>query len=251
MSTNLVFSVQKAMNILDLLIFDDISRNGLRLSEISRRTGIKSNTLHNLLRTLIERDYVSQLENGNYVTGIKIDRICIMSQLNDIEYNYLPNELLDSLKDDIKENVIFAVLSAGEWKQIKQFRYESVVQVNSGRFRETSIYDKATGRIMVAYCSEQELLEIIEENGFPGDRWNGIVTLEGFEEEIKKIREDGMVDIYTQNNELWAIGIPVLDNRGKLIGAIGCAAPAFRCDEARKKYIRDAFTRTIEILEGA
>ena len=85
MSTNLVFSVQKAMNILDLLIFDDISRNGLRLSEISRRTGIKSNTLHNLLRTLIERDYVSQLENGNYVTGIKIDRICIMSQLNDIE----------------------------------------------------------------------------------------------------------------------------------------------------------------------
>ena len=47
----------------DLLIFEDLDKQGLRLSEISQKTDIKPNTLHNLLRTMIDKDYIQQYEN--------------------------------------------------------------------------------------------------------------------------------------------------------------------------------------------
>ena len=86
--------------------------------------------------------------------------------------------------------------------QVKQFRYESAVQVNPVKFRDTSIYEKATGRIMTAFCSDQELVEIIDRNGFPAERWDGINTMDDLREATAGIREKGMVDIYTQKGEL-------------------------------------------------
>jgi len=241
MAANLVFSVQKALTILDLLIFEDINKNGMRLSEISKKTGIKTNTLHNLLRTMIAENYIQQYENSNYAIGIKIDRICVSNQINKKQYNYGPLNILESLRDDIKENVIFAVLAAGKWKPVKEFTYESAIQINNNKIEPSGIYEKVSGRILVSYCSVKELDEILNLQGMPCEKWDGIKTLEVLKDARKFIRKKGWVDIYTQNDQLWAIGIPVLNKEGKLIGSFGCTAPVFRCDEAKKNYIRKRF----------
>lgn len=249
MATNLVFSVQKALTILDLLIYEDTNKKGMRLSEISQKTGIKANTLHNLLRTMIAQNYIQQYENGNYCAGTKIDQIYILGQLNSEKHQYGPLTVLESLRDDIEENVIFAVLAGGKWKLVKEFPYESAVQINNGKFVSDSIYEKATGRVMAAFCSEKELNEILNIHGLPKDRWDDINSVEVMNEARRFIRKKGWFDMYTQNSQLWAIGIPVLNSQGSLMGTIGCAAPAFRCDESKKVYIRKQFLKVASELK--
>jgi len=250
MATNLVFSVQKAFKVLDLLVFEDTKEKGLRLSEISQRTNIKPNTLHNILRTMIVQKYVQQYEDGNYGAGPKIDQIYILRQISSNEHEYGPLNILESLRDDIKENVIFAVLSDGKWQLVKEFTYEADIQINNDRFVKSGLYEMATGRVMTAFCSESELTEVLNANGLPGSKWDDIESLDVLNDARGFIRKKGWFDMYTQNDQLWAIGIPVLNKREKLIGAIGCAAPAFRCDEKKKNYIRTKFMElAIEIRE--
>lgn len=52
MSEKIVNSVKKALDILDILIFEDIDRRGISLKELSERSGIRPNTLHNILKTM-------------------------------------------------------------------------------------------------------------------------------------------------------------------------------------------------------
>ena len=40
-----------------------------------------------------------------------------------------------------------------------------------------------------------------------------------------------------------------MDSEGRLMGAMGCAAPAFRCDEKRKVQIREIFMKATEKME--
>lgn len=244
MATNLVFSVQKALTILDLLVFEDIDKSGMRLSEISKKTGIKPNTLHNLLRTMISQNYIQQNENGNYATGIKLEKISILGQMNNEQNKYGTLQILESLRDDIQENVIFAVLNAGKWTNVKEFNYESAIQINNSKIESSGLYEKATGRILVSYCSMHELDKVLNVQGIPGEKWDGIETLNVLLDARQYVMKKGYVDMYTQNDQLWAIGIPVLNHEGNLIGSIGCAAPAFRCDETKKNYIRKRFVET-------
>lgn len=57
MFEKIVNSVKKALDILDILIFEDIDRRGISLKELSERSGIRPNTLHNILKTMKQCGY--------------------------------------------------------------------------------------------------------------------------------------------------------------------------------------------------
>lgn len=249
MGNNLVLSVEKALNIMDILVFEDIEKNGLRLSELSKKTGIKANTLHNLLKTMIVKNYIQQYDNGNYAIGSKISKIGMLSQINQNQYQHGLQDILQSLRETIKENVIFSIVADGKWKLIKQLSYESAIQINVDKVEKTCIYEKATGRILTAFCSTKELEEIIKVQGMPNEKWGQLDTLVKLNEERSAIREKGYYDMYTQNNQLWAIGIAVVNKKGELLGSIGCAAPAFRCDQEKRENIKKEFIKISSDIE--
>lgn len=64
-----VKSLDKAITLLDLLSAED---GGMKLSELSARTGYPKSTVHALLSTMRERGLVSQLDNGSYTLGIRL-----------------------------------------------------------------------------------------------------------------------------------------------------------------------------------
>ena len=62
-------SLSKAIDLLDILSNSD---NGVRLAELSLRTGYPKSTIHALLSTMRDRGLVSQLSDGSYALGIRL-----------------------------------------------------------------------------------------------------------------------------------------------------------------------------------
>ncbi|MDD5604259.1 MAG: helix-turn-helix domain-containing protein [Eubacteriales bacterium] len=75
MKDTLVQSVKKAAGIIDILVFSDIENGGIGLFDMARQLGLKPNTLHNLLKTLVHCGYVEQRPDSKYVAGPKCKAI--------------------------------------------------------------------------------------------------------------------------------------------------------------------------------
>ena len=74
MPTPLVQSVMRALGVLDELTAASGGGEGLSLSELARRTRLRPNTLHNILRSLIAAGYA---EAGRQAAAPRIpQRVC-------------------------------------------------------------------------------------------------------------------------------------------------------------------------------
>ena len=60
-----VKSVNKALDLLSILIFDDPGLKGVKLTDLAQRLKLPANTTHNLLKTMMVCGYVCQKEVGS------------------------------------------------------------------------------------------------------------------------------------------------------------------------------------------
>ena len=80
-----VKAVGKALDLLDLLLFDHSWERGASLSELAATMQIPANTTHNLLKTMLACGYVSQIAAGRYAPGERCRQIGRLNLLKTAE----------------------------------------------------------------------------------------------------------------------------------------------------------------------
>lgn len=223
-----VMAVKKALDLLEMLIFQDIGRNGIRLSDLADKLQVPDNTARNLLKTMIECGFVSQNSDSRYVVGEKCLQIGNLNKFSSGRIFNAINDALRHFNERINETVSFSVLSNGYRDVIAEAASRRTVRIVYEQASIVNIFTTATGRILSAYTSEDELSLIIERYGMPGKNWNNIRDIDSLKKELRQIQARGFDIFPTPDNEVYAFGCPVLDKESKLAGAIGCYAPQFR-----------------------
>ena len=230
-----VKSVKKALDILDILLFDDFTHQGMGLFEIAKQMNLQPNTTHNLLKTLSACGYIAQNADSKYTIGHKCHQIGINNFF--ASEMKLENQIYPILQDankTIQESIVLATLSNGRRIPVLRAEHSHLIKLDYDAINNANIFSLSTGRILTAFADTNELAEIIDNNGFPGAIWDDINDIKQLNQSIKAIKKQGY--IITENSELGFVsfGYPILSASGKLIGAIGCYAPAFRCP--KEKY---------------
>lgn len=249
MSEQLVQSVIKALKALDIMGLEDYARNGIPLSELSRRLDIKSNTLHNLLKTMIYCGYVAQTESSKYIAGEKCFQLGLLNKLTSpaiLERKIEP--IIRQLSENIGESISLAVLSNGERLVLKYINAQHPVRVELGLLEKDNIYEKNTGRILVAFADNNNRLLITEKWGYPGEKWDGIDDKMKLEEKLHQIRNDGHIITVEKQLEIVSMAVPVKLKNYNILGALGAYAPIFRCEENRQLGIMRQLKLTAEVL---
>jgi len=246
MAEHLVNSIKKALDTLDILISDDPGRNGIALAELSRRTNIRPNTLHNILKTMLRCGYVAQNSDSSYAAGPKCNAIGNENKFRKFADIYLKTEL-EKLNSQTGESSVFYTLRNGGKVPVLSQNSGSAITVDQSKINSFTFFSKATGRILAAFASREELDEIIERNGLPGKSWNDIDSKAKLASAISEIKKAGYIIIHEENG-ITSIAVPVLDSTGKLIGALGCYAPSFRCPpEKHESIIQSLFSSAADI----
>jgi len=224
-----VKSVKKALDLLSILIFDDPELRGVKLTDLAQRLGLPSNTTHNLLKTMSACGYVAQNESGRYCPGSQCRRIGSINRVEGGDFKQKLAEVLKRHTAQINEAMVFAALHGG--RRVVLARSEpvsQVIRIDHQVVESCNIYLLPTGRVLAAFASPKDYLRIRNKYGDP---------CRSCEEDMKRIRKEGRCMMLPDASGVNSFAIPVRNKDGRLLGALGCYAPAFRSGPAVQKKI--------------
>lgn len=233
-----VKSVKKALDILDILLFDDFNHQGLGLFEIAKKMNFQPNTTHNILKTLSACGYITQNKDSKYTIGHKCHQIGInnfFASERKLENQIFP--ILQEVNKTVQESIVLVTLSKGRRIPVLRAEHSHLIKLDYDAINNANIFSLSTGRILTAFADDNERSDIIDNNGFPKEKWNDISNIKQLKQTIAEIKKQGYIVV--ENKELGVVSFsyPILATSGKLIGAVGCYAPVFRCPEEKYHII--------------
>jgi IclR family acetate operon transcriptional repressor len=146
-----VASVDRAIELLLLL---ESSARDLGVTELSKLLGVQKSTIHNLLQTLLARDFVRQTESGKFTLGFRLLRLGA-SAAERLDIRRIAGPVLRELAEVSNEYVLLAVLNRQEVTIIDSVAPQrSTFIVPRIDFAHT-FHCTALGKIFLAFGGEQ------------------------------------------------------------------------------------------------
>ncbi len=228
--------IKKAVSIIDIIALKGV----VGFSEIQRISKLNKSTLSHILTTLNESEYVKKDSSGNYTLGNKLYQLTgkesSESILIEISQRHASELLLE-----INESVVMAMRHECDRLNLCKFRPNKSLQVSIGDIAQhpSGWYTTATGRILLAFASEEDRGEIISQIGLPPTSlWAEASDRKSLEFELDRIRKEQIVSL-SFDGIVDAIAVPVPDASGQSLISVACVFPV----ASYNTISRDAFSR--------
>lgn len=230
-----VRSVRKALELLEMIVLDDPARKGITLTDLAKRMGMLPNSTRNILKTMLVCGFADQNQEGRYVPGPKILAIGRVNYFDKARLARIERLLLE-FSNSIREDSVFTILYQGRRIALAKAHSAQIIKIEPEK-ESVDLYTLPTGRVLAAYASPEELKTIVKLNGWPGKSWNNISNPANMEAALCALKKEGGCVINPDSNQIASMAAPVLNSKGKLIGAIGAYVPCFRCPPEKVKII--------------
>ena len=243
-----VRSLKKALDLLDLIIEADWLETETFLAGLARRMKLQTNSVHNLLKTMVVCGYVQKNGHGIYVPGRKCRQLGFMNRLTSSAVQEPLQACLKQLAAREGEACLLTTLVNGTRLEVARVDSTQAVQVSHATLEERPFFARATGRVLAAHASALERQQILERQGMPGSHWAGITTPAALTCALDELRQQGWCQTGTSREGLVGLACPVCGPDGQAWGALGLYAPVFRCPPTRCTRLVKTMRRTAQEL---
>ena len=212
----IVASVDRAIELLFIL---ENSPREMGVTELSRELGVQKSTVHNLLQTLLARDFVRQTDTGHYTLGFRLMPLGLACTQR-LNIRRIASPYLKELVVEAQEVALLAVLSAGQLTIVdKEEPTRPIFLIPRFDYCNT-FHSTALGKVFLAYSSEQFVQKIMAES-LPQYTARTIQDKQLLLEELVKVREQGYAVASNETIEgVTCIGAPIINANGKIEAAI-------------------------------
>ncbi len=212
-----------------LEVLEAISKLGVpsSLGSIISATGRPKGTVHRMVSTLVNTDFVRQDEAGRYFLTLKAWRIgSVAVQALDIADKGRP--VLSKLGSETGETVHLAVLDpSGGVVYVSKVESPKSISVQTRLGQINPSWCTATGRSIIAFnalVAEKVLSQKLEK--FTNKTIASPVKIK---ELLDQVRVNGFAVTLAENHpEMGGIAAPIRDHTGAVVASCGVAIPAFR-----------------------
>lgn len=203
------------------------------MSQIAQQVGIHKSTVHRLLATLEDKNFVERdPATGLYRLGINLLHMAYLT-LDQNDLRRICRPFLLDLKDQFRETVNLSVLDGANMVYLDVIESPQRVKLAATTGQRLPAFCTASGKAFLAYSKEEVVLGVIDQ-GLPAQTEHTIVTKERFLENLKDIRERGFALSSEEFEDgINAVAAPVLDREDIPIAAIAVAGPSFRLTKAQ------------------
>lgn len=235
--------INRALNILEFIASD--ANREFRLSEIADGLKLNHGTCANILKTLVQRNYVEQLSaKKGYRLGYMLYKLCDSNLYNE-ELIGIAKGPIDKLGEQINEAVILSIIK--NEKRILLYEIVSTQELQVRTTLESPVYRATTGRVVLAYYSPKELDDFIERVGLPDEHdWPEANSKEKMIELLDSIRKNNM-EVSCNKNHVVGIATPIF-KKNKVVASIGIYLPEARFGPAEKKNLLSLLIETTDII---
>ncbi len=222
-------SIERAAAILRLL---SSRTHQLGVVEIAGELGLSKGTVHGLLRTLLNEDFVEQdAETGKYRLGAALLHMG-SSYLDGNELRTRALNWSDSLANRTGEAVRIGILHDHQVLVVHHvFRPDDSLQtLDVGSLLPA--HATALGKVLLSH--NRYLLEEVADNGLPAITNATITERERLERELDRVKAQGWAaDVGESVPGQVAFAAPIVDRRNRTVGAMGIFGPPERLLAAR------------------
>jgi DNA-binding IclR family transcriptional regulator len=228
-------------------------KSGLPLDEITEITGMAKTTVHRLLYSMGKLGYIEQ----DPVTNL----YSLSGKFFELGTNALPYQrltvlakpLMQSLLLTFGESVNLAVPMSGVAIYILVLESPKPHRVAAAVGNYSYFHCTSVGKSIAAYLSPEELEQSLIRYGLPAMTPNTITTRSSLEEELGKVRAEGVAADNEENAQgIICVGGPIFASEGRPIAALSISGPSVRLSQnlpSVKTAVREAVQK-ISLLLG-
>lgn len=238
-------SVAQALRVIQLLQ----NEADLGVTEVATRLGIGTSTAHRLLATLLEFHFVEQLDSARrYRLGPAMSLSGDAAAIEHcIEAGY---SVMEHLRDESSETVHISVLNGTEAKFVAVIESRRMVRVTSRVGVSIPSHTAASGKILLAELSDEELNALYPDEELPGGTGRGLRTRTGLKHELALVREQGYARNLGESEEgLAAIAMGIRRPSGRTVACLTLTGPLSRFNPvATGSFTAEPSARELEFL---
>lgn len=207
----MIASVTTSLELLKLIT----ARPNLGLSELARLSNINKSRTYRMVTTLCQAGYVCQNPDNTYRLG---HQALIIGQAarQQIDIFKVAEPVIENLAKSFDESIQIRVRDGMEMMQIYSRKSRQSVQVNSEIGNCRPLGKGASGKILLAYASEEEVQLGTQEQ-------------QKLYNELLSLRETQVAYSYSElSSEVCAIAVPLFDHEQNCIASLSVSIPTSR-----------------------
>lgn len=223
-----VQTVEKALEVFNLLSKDQY-REGISISELSKELELGKSTVHRVLETMVEKNYINQSEETKkYQLSWKLFEVgnVIPRQRN---LYRVDNRILQDLCDASQETVNLGVRVKDSVVTIFKTSPKTSLIANLQIGAREPLHATAMGKALISEMTREEVIIILGEGIYENFTSNTITTIDNLMTELEKIRRQG----YSVDDEevcagLTCVAMPVRDFKNEIVAAVSVSGASIR-----------------------
>jgi len=241
-------SLIRALTLLERL---SAAPGGVNLTDLSQQLGMPAATVHRLLSTFEELDFVEQdAELGLWFVGLKAFTVG-NAFLNRRDFVASARPHMHRLVEQCGETVNLGVIDQGEVVFISQVESREVMRMIVRLGSRSPIHASGVGKALLASMPEQQVTRILQQRGLARYTDHTIDSPAPLHAELEQVRQQG----YALDDEEHAVGLrcvaaPIFDENGQALAAISLSGPKARIVDNRLSELGNAIRQTaVEITQ--
>jgi IclR family acetate operon transcriptional repressor len=240
--------VKSATRTLDIIEYVVAHDRALVAQEIAIALGIPVSSLSYLLGTLVDRGYLAR-DGRRYSAGPGLQRLQARSGGFSLAERAAP--LVRTLRVQLNETTSFFIRSAWDVEAIVTETSEQALRYAVPTGARLPMHAFASGKALLAALPDDELDRYFAESERTRFTPATVTTEKALRRQLEEVRRTG----FSMTDEEFSLGIRgigrVVSIGGEAVGALSCAIPTARFDEAMQRRAMDLLERTSGLLETA
>ena len=219
--------IERAVKIIEELALD----GEVPLESMVRLHNLNKGTLCNILRALVDLNWVEKCGRGNYRLSDRFRELCNAPEWDKRGIELMQQAATD-LSRELRESTVISTLRRRRLVVVVQAQYQRELMINQVIFyAKLSLYTSVSGRIICACLPPAERKAIYAQCAPPDGEFNGVKGFEGYESELAKIREAGISIMTNHTLGIKSFAVLVLDPSGAVCASFGLTMPLSRLPE--------------------
>jgi DNA-binding IclR family transcriptional regulator len=222
-------ALEKGLDILEVLCKSDVP---LSQKEIANRLGRSLGEIYRMVSCLVERNYVSQVDESSYAITTKLFELShVNPPTHRLLFEAMP--LMQRLATELDQSCHLTVYSQGKQLVLAKVDAPSGMGFSVRTGSALDVLISASGRVLVAFQNSETIQHWIEESVLRRpEQANPRIN-----STLEKIRKAGFESSPSvQVRGLYAVSFPILDTRGHALAAL-TVPYAERIDQLKRKSI--------------
>jgi IclR family transcriptional regulator, KDG regulon repressor len=234
---NLVKSVSRALDIITLV---SMKKGGMGVTEISKQIDINKSSVHRILSTLVQYNYIEQdTESGRYKLGYKFLEMG-SKLLESIDLREEAKPFLEELENETNEVIHLVVFDQGEVVYIEKLEGNETLRMHSKVGKRAPMHCTSVGKAILAHLPTNVVIDILERKGMPVHTDKTITDKDVFIQELKQVKQTGFaLDLEENEYGITCIAAPIFDHSRKVIAAVSISGPTLRMQDERLLHLQN------------